>query len=83
MEMKEDKQLEDFAWFDKNRESIIKDHLGQSVVIKDKAIVGYYPNDRKALEAMKDCQPGSFIVQRCLSRSNTDMFYYTGRYAIV
>lgn len=31
-----DKTKENFEWFDKDRESIIKYHIGESVVIQDK-----------------------------------------------
>ena len=74
-------QKEDFEWFKKNFESVINGHLGQSVVISNGKVIGYYPSDRLALEAMKDAQEGSFIVQRCLPQETSDFVYYTGRFA--
>lgn len=74
-------QIDDFKWFEANREAIIKDHIGQSVVIRNAQILGYFPTDRKALDAMKNEPVGSYIIQRCFPQEQCDFIYYTGRYA--
>ena len=72
---------DDFQWFTENRESIIKDHIGQRVVIKDKQVKGYYDTDQEAIEAMKPVPLGEYIVQRCLTEDDDTEYYYTGRYS--
>lgn len=73
--------LEDFEWFDKNREKIIEGHLNESVVIKDKKVLSYYPDDSSALNAMRGQEKGSFIIQRCIPVADDVQYYYTGRYS--
>lgn len=79
--MSEYNSKEDYIWFKDNRSKIIKNHIGESVVIQNKNIMGYYPNDRLALESMEGKELGTFIIQRCLPKEQNDMFYYTGRYS--
>ena len=74
-------QRDDFRWFEANRESIIEGHFGQSVVIRNASIVGYFPSDRAALDAMKNEPAGSYIIQRCFPQEQSDFIYYTGRFA--
>ena len=72
----------DYEWFQSNRNDIIAGHRNESVVIRNKAVLGYYTNDGEALEAMKDETPGTYIIQRCIPAEDDVMYYYTGRYAI-
>lgn len=76
---------EDYQWFKDNRDQIIANHIGERVVIKDKNIVGYFPDDKQSLDAMneKGFPMGTYIVQRCLSEDSDTEYYYTGRYAFV
>ena len=72
---------DDYNWFKDNRSKIIEKHIGESVVIQNRNIVGYYPNDQLALESMAGKKLGTFIIQRCFPEEQNDMFYYTGRYS--
>lgn len=71
----------DFDWFKQNREQIIKDHIGERVVIQNKEIKGYFPNENDAINFMKPTPIGEFIIQRCLPEDKDVEFYFTGRYA--
>ena len=73
----------DFKWFNENREEIIKDHINKRVVIRNKEVLGYYPTDRAAIDAMaaKGLPMGEYSVQKCIPEENDINYYYTGRYA--
>ena len=79
--MSEYNSKDDYNWFKDNRSKIIEKHIGESVVIQNRNIVGYYPNDQLALESMTGKKLGTFIIQRCFPEEQNDMFYYTGRYS--
>ncbi len=34
-----------YKWFDMNRDEIVKGHEGASVLLKDDAVISYFPND--------------------------------------
>lgn len=72
----------DFDWFKHNRDEIIKNHIGERVVIQNKEIKGYYSNEEAAIKAMLPTPAGEYIVQRCLPENEDVEFYYTGRYAL-
>lgn len=70
---------EDFSFFNTSRDEIIKNHINEFVVIKDKKVVGYFPDEHSALVSMKGNPLGSFLVQRCVSEKDGIIEYYTGR----
>ena len=45
-----------YKWFDKNRGTIIKNHDGAFVLLKDNAVIGYFSNEKTALKHAK--KPG-------------------------
>lgn len=47
-------------------ESLLKEHLNEFVVIKDKKIIGFFKTEADALEAMVSHEIGTFLVQKCL-----------------
>lgn len=71
----------DFKWFLDNKPKILEGHLGQSVVIRDSSILGYYPNDLEAYAAMQKEDPETYIIQPCLPDEQADLFYFTGVYS--
>lgn len=73
----------DFKWFNANRAEIIKDHINERVVIRNKEVLGYYPTDRAAIDAMaaRGLPIGEYSVQRCRTAEDDVEYYYTGRYA--
>jgi hypothetical protein len=68
-----------FGWFDENRDTIIHDHYGERVLIKDNAVIGYYPDIDAALVAAnkRDLELGNFLVQRCLTQEEDIEYVYT------
>ena len=72
---------DNFAYYTTNQEEIVKDHLGEFVVIKDSAVQGYYGYEANAFEAMKGNQLGTFIVKKCQSPGTDVITYYNNRVA--
>jgi hypothetical protein len=69
-----------FDWFDENRDTIIHDHYGERVLIKDNTVIGYYPDIDAALSAANksDLKLGNFLVQRCLTQEEDIEYVYAG-----
>jgi len=67
-----------YKWFDDNRNSIISDHINECVLLKDNAIIGYYPDTKTALLAAKKNGfiMGEFLVQDCITAEDESMMYY-------
>jgi hypothetical protein len=67
-----------YQWYDENRENIIKDHAGECVLLKDKAVVGYYPDTDTALSFAEKAGfiMGDFLIQDCITREEDVMYYY-------
>ena len=77
-------QKKDYQWFLLNRENLIKEYLGKSVLIQNEKVVGIYDNDSDALTGAINLglNEGEYIIQVCLPPERTDLHYYTGRYKI-
>jgi hypothetical protein len=67
-----------YNWFNENREHIIEEHQGEEVLLKDKRVIGYYPDVVAALEAAnsKGFQMGDFLIQTCQTREEGMLYYY-------
>lgn len=67
-----------YDWFCENREDIIKGHRGEQVLIKDNAVIGYFPDEPSALKSAfeKGFHIGEFIVQDCYTEDEDTMFYF-------
>jgi hypothetical protein len=57
---------EDFEFYTANQEEIIKEHLGEFVVIKDSTVLGYFEEETKAFDYMKENELGTFMVKKCM-----------------
>ena len=67
-----------YKWFDENRVSIITNHSHECVLLKDKAVIGYYPNTEAALSAAQKngFVVGEFLIQDCITDEEETMIYY-------
>jgi hypothetical protein len=67
-----------YQWFNENRTGIINGHLEECVLIKDNAVIGYYPNTDAALAAAQKTgfSMGSFLIQDCITKDEDVMMYY-------
>ena len=67
-----------YKWFDENRDTIIANHMGECVLLKDNAVTGYYPNTDAALSAAhkNGFIMGEFLVQDCITAEEESMTYY-------
>ncbi|MCL1837553.1 MAG: hypothetical protein FWG46_08410 [Treponema sp.] len=67
-----------YRWFDENRNEIIDGHEGEHVLLKDRAIISYFPDDNAALEYARNSKfiMGEFLIQECVSKDEECMYYY-------
>jgi hypothetical protein len=67
-----------YKWFDTNRDTIIKNHAGDLVLLKDSAVIGYFSNDKTALEHAKKAGfiMGDFLIQECIPKDEECMYYH-------
>ena len=67
-----------YKWFDKNRGAIIKGHEGEHVLLKDNAVISYFPGENAALEYAQKSGffMGDFLIQECISKEEECMYYY-------
>jgi len=73
-----------YKWFDENRDSIITNHLNERVLLKDKSVIGYYPNTDAALSEAekKGFIIGEFLIQDCITDEDEIMLYYNYNQAV-
>jgi len=67
-----------YNWFDENRDTIIKGHEGDRVLLKNNKVISYFSEDAQALEyAQKNgFSIGEFLIQECISKDEESMYYY-------
>lgn len=72
----------EFKFFLENRNSILKQHLGKVVVIKDKKIIGVYNSKTEAVkETRKTHEMGTFLVQKCDPGDDSVTMTFHSRFA--
>jgi len=74
---------DDFEYYVSNQQEIVKDHLGEYVVIKDSTVKGYYKEEAQAFASMKGNELGTFIVKMCQDPGTDVITYYNNRVAFV
>jgi hypothetical protein len=72
---------DDFEYYTSHQEEIVRDHLGEFVVIKDSAVIGYFQEEAMAFESMKGNELETFIVKKCQSPGTDVVTYYNNRVA--
>jgi len=73
-----------YIWFDENRKVIIAGHLNECVLLKDKSVIGYYPDTETALSAAqeKGFNLGEFLIQDCITDEEELMLFYNYNQAV-
>lgn len=73
--------LKDYEFFKANLESITKGHIGEFVVVKDCAVLGYFKTQKQAIETMKQKghEIGTFILQECVKNINDNKVVFHSR----
>ena len=72
---------DDFEYYIAHQEEIVKDHLGEYVVIKDSMVLGYFKEQENAFESMMGNELGTFIVKECKAPGTDITRYYNNRVA--
>jgi hypothetical protein len=58
---------EELDFFIKNQDQLVKEYMGKTLVLKGSKVIGVYPDAISAyLEAQKEHELGSFMIQPCL-----------------
>jgi len=73
-----------YKWFDENRNSIIANHINECVLLKDKSIIGYYPDNESALAdaEKRGFIIGEFLIQDCITNEDEIMLFYNYNQAV-
>jgi hypothetical protein len=63
---------ENYKFFDLNRDAIIAGHIGEYVLIRDRAVVGYFKDIESAYGplAHTHAEPGSYRIQWCVAEED-------------
>ena len=55
----------EFAYYLANQETLVREHMGKFVVIKDEKVIGVYDSQLAAVEtSRRDHELGTFLVQK-------------------
>jgi hypothetical protein len=67
--------MDEYFYYKAHQEAIIKNHLGDYVVIKGNRILGYYEKMMEAFRdmAQKNEEPGTYAVRKCKPVGEPDM----------
>ncbi len=56
----------EFEYYLKNQDELVKKYNGRFIVIKDSEVIGDYDNELEAINTtMKNHELGTFLVQKC------------------
>ena len=68
-----------YKWFDENRNNIIKNNIGDYVLIHNNSIVGYYKDHTQALSAAnsKKLKVNTFLVQKCVPENEEVINFFS------
>ena len=72
---------DNFDYYMANQDEIVRNHLGEFVVIKDSAVAGYYKTDSAALKAMKGNELETFIIHKCEAPGTDVVMFYNNQVA--
>ncbi|GHT63050.1 hypothetical protein FACS1894109_21820 [Spirochaetia bacterium] len=67
--------MDEYFFYKAHQEEIIKDHLGDYVVIQGNTVLGYYKKLMEALNEMarEHIEAGTFAVRKCRPIGEPDM----------
>ena len=65
----------EYKYYESIKSNLLKDHLGEYVVIKDNEIVGIYKSLEEALrEGSKRYEIGTFLIQKITEKEEIQQF---------
>ena len=67
----------EYAYFSANRDGLVKEHAHEYVVIKGEEIKGFFPSENAALEAMRNHELGTFLIQHCVPEEQEIRRYHS------
>lgn len=58
---------EEYKYFEKNKEDLVKKHENKFIVIKQSQVIGTYDTEKEAYEdTVKNHKVGTFLIQQCV-----------------
>lgn len=58
---------EEYKYFEKNKEDLLKKHENKFIVIKKSQVIGAYDTEKEAYEeTVKNHEVGTFLIQKCV-----------------
>jgi len=72
-----DKTTSLYDWFDLNRDTLIKEHTGEWVLVTDNGNLGYFKEQKAAAKYAKGkgFKVGEFLVQYCIPREQENNMF--------
>lgn len=68
----------EYQYFEKIRDSLLKDHLNDYVAIKGEEVIGFYKTIEEALNSLSGKYPlGTFLIQKCISKEDSIQRFYS------
>jgi hypothetical protein len=70
---------DEFNYYKENQNTIVAGHIGEYVVIKNNAVIGYYKTEDEAFSSMKHEKLETFLVHKCKEKGKDLITYHTLR----
>ena len=68
----------EYDHFKQHLEGFLRDHRGEFVVIRGEQVLGFYPTEKAAMDAMAKERLGTFLVKECVP-TDQDVAEYHSR----
>ncbi len=63
-----------------NKKEIDKKYKNKHIIIKDEKVIGAYETLEAAINDAKNIEAGTYIIQFCISKDNTQIFHTRVRF---
>lgn len=69
-----------YEYFSKNKNELCKKYLNMFLIIKEEKVFGAYETFEEALNAAKNIEAGTYIIQRCEKDEEIQIFHTRVRF---
>lgn len=79
--MEIEKNMEkNYNYYLSNQKELNKKYKNKYVIIKDEEIFGVYDNLQEAIKYAKEIEAGTYIIQQCIDKKDTQTFHTRVRF---
>lgn len=71
---------ENYEYYTKHHEELVKKYKNKFLIIKDKEVFGTYETLEEAIKYAKDFEAGTYIIQQCTQKDDTQVFHTRVRF---